>query len=592
LYIDTDTNRHQAEPDVKNVGHPAIEVPEMIDIKEENYQNDAIETMEQVQEEPLDEVDIADLQVADSKQSVEHSQNDIPEPINHQSERRPDSNKGDKIRKWLGIVVSALITFWKRVRRLLSKAAEAIFSLDIDKVRKVRALMQRYIFNPKGRAIIRKRLRDRIQNFRFGKAMDSLKLGAHRAKRQKRNRILIVIAGILALILIYFGYKQTQAISYQREVNSAFEELKPDLESLLRNADRDAIVNSSGAEEALVSFESSVGSFAYPLEDLSEEDQSSLDSLRNEAQSVADEIFRVEVIDSSSVEIMQDFRLESSKESKIVDIDIFTTSTGAQHIVAIDSGSKNVVKVNLFNEQLSSIENVDPFKDPRFLTIGNFGLYVFDAVDGVFFSEIVEDSFEPFVKLTALSTSDWDTSNPTDFIALTDNDNLYLLGDGELKRAINAGIGKYRFPESYLSGVEFDNATNISADSSLYISRKGEPSLSRLIWDPGVQSMVPVSMVIDTGSSYQPSEMTATYPGADNKTYLFGFDPDSKQIQKWEKPFTPENIHPDSIRLLTQYRYNGDEDFFNDVKDLVVNTSQSAIYVADGSRILKVNIDQ
>jgi hypothetical protein len=74
---------------------------------------------------------------------------------------------------------------------------------------------------------------------------------------------------------------------------------------------------------------------------------------------------------------------------------------------------------------------------------------------------------------------------------------------------------------------------------------------------------------------------------------LYLFDSTDKRIFRFEKPLEGggEVLHPDQVLLENQYVYRGSKDgVWSDVKDLVVDFSESNMYVLDGSTIWKVKL--
>ena len=74
---------------------------------------------------------------------------------------------------------------------------------------------------------------------------------------------------------------------------------------------------------------------------------------------------------------------------------------------------------------------------------------------------------------------------------------------------------------------------------------------------------------------------------------LILFDSETKRFYKFSKPIEVGEVlvHPGEIVLLGQYEYRGKrDDVFNDVKSVVLTDDDKYMYVLDGKKICKVNI--
>jgi len=230
-------------------------------------------------------------------------------------------------------------------------------------------------------------------------------------------------------------------------------------------------------------------------------------------------------------------------------------------------------------------------KEPKYISVGNSGVYVYDAKEGVLKAPFDGSKVKEFVKLSGLGIDDIEEKDITEMIVLTETDNVYLLskaGKVLLKSSFSDG-NSYSLSYGYIRNDNFATVNDISADLSLYFLTS-DSGLLRYSYSYFDQKQA-LSPLTTGGFDGNYGNLTKGYTTGNLDYSLYLFDAQGRRFLKFEKPQEGggDIRHPGQILLLNQIIYRGTKDgMWSDVKDFVVDSKESAMYVLDGSTIWKI----
>jgi hypothetical protein len=128
------------------------------------------------------------------------------------------------------------------------------------------------------------------------------------------------------------------------------------------------------------------------------------------------------------------------------------------------------------------------------------------------------------------------------------------------------------------------------ADLSVYVLTKDAPGLIRYSYDY-VESKQTENPLTISGINGDLGDLTKGFTRSSLDEGLFVFDQTNKRFINFEKPQEGGGniVHPNEVILKKQYVYRGTKtDTWSNVKDFVVDSANSAMYILDGSVIWKV----
>ncbi len=251
-------------------------------------------------------------------------------------------------------------------------------------------------------------------------------------------------------------------------------------------------------------------------------------------------------------------------------------------------------RIDLGNKGLLKLPDTDKVVfSPKYVDIGVSGLFVYDSITGVIMSPIDKKSnHSNFKKLVGLEIDDIGGNEYSEMAILTLNDNVYLVSqqDEAIMRSQGTSSG-YSILTSLYSDEILKKGNDFFGDNvaSYLISGEGV-GVYRLNSSAGrfVNSNISISDLKPENGTY-----TAGYTSGSLDAGFYVFDEMNKRFIRFEKPKeTPGDIlHPNELFTIKQYTYSGNrEGVFTNVKDIVVDASETYMYVLDGTKIWKITL--
>lgn len=422
-------------------------------------------------------------------------------------------------------------------------------------------------------------------------SMKGMKIDGYKEKSVRFSRIRTVVIAVLIIVLLAVGINFTINAKKARERHNLAQDGFTKIEKLLDKAEGDMVVDASAAELSVFQTEKL---FEGIPSELNDEDSAKLQELRGRRLNIEDTLFKRKAISEGDGSITSyiDPRLSFGEGSAPSDIDIYKDKSGNAYLLVTDPGLKSVHRVSLYDKKVEKIPDAEALiKEPKYVSVGNKGLYVYDAKEGVLKASFDGSKVKTFVRLSGLGIDDIEETDITEMIVLTESDNVYLLsraGKVFLKSAFSDG-NSYSLSFGYIRNDNFATVNDIASDLSLYFLTS-DSSLIRYSYSYFEQKQA-LSPLTTGGFDGNYGNLTKGYTTGNLDYSLYLFDAEGKRFLKFEKPQEGggDILHPGQILLKNQIIYRGTKDgMWSDVKDFVVDSKESSMYVLDGSTIWKI----
>jgi len=412
-----------------------------------------------------------------------------------------------------------------------------------------------------------------------------------RDTRVKRIRlVLLVIGGIVLLALgINFTIKTRQASIVHNQANQIF----ASTEILVKKAENMSTSDKNTAEVAIYQAKNALKEVPA---NISGKDLGIKNGLESRILVVEDTLYkRVGVSDTNGkVTTFVDSRLSFGDNSNPTDIEIYSDDSGNEYLLVTDKGLNAVFRVSLYDKTSQRlVDTAGLIKDPEYVSMGNGGVFVFDNKTGVVKAPFdTEKWFGTFVALSGLARENIKAKNISEFIILAEFDNVYLLDqdDNAVLKSVFSYENRYGLYYKYMVDDRFINATDILADLSVYTLTSDSPQLVRYSYSYVEQKQMENPLTI-TGVNGDLGTLTKGFTRSSLDDGLFVFDQTNKRFINFEKPQEGGGsvLHPNEVVLKKQYVYRGTKnETWGNVKDFVVDSANSSMYILDGSVIWKV----
>jgi hypothetical protein len=296
----------------------------------------------------------------------------------------------------------------------------------------------------------------------------------------------------------------------------------------------------------------------------------------------------------SRLDTFLDTRLAFGEGSDVRDVAIYRDRYENEYLVAADAGRSTIYRVSLYDKAVKALPDTEGLvKNPKFVYVGNNGVYVYDEEEGMLKAPFDEEGwFTSFIKLSGLDISDIRSEEIAAMTVWTENDNVYFLSRDRsaFLRSTAAYGNSYGLPYEYFSDENMATSTDMVADISIYIIVPEDPYILRFNYNFYESRYIEAPLgVVGFDGDYGIPTKAFTGDSLDHPLYVF--DSEGKRFLQLEKPIEsgPDIRHPDKVSLLSQYLYRGDKDsVWSDVKNFVVNYNGSNMYILDGSVIWKL----
>lgn len=422
-------------------------------------------------------------------------------------------------------------------------------------------------------------------------SMKGMKIDGYKEKSVRFSRIRTVVIAVLIIVLLAVGINFTINAKKARERHNLAQDGFTKIEKLLDKAEGDMVVDASAAELSVFQTEKLLEGIPSELND---EDSAKLQELRGKRLNIEDTLFKRKAISEGDGSITSyiDPRLSFGEGSAPSDIDIYTDKSGNAYLLVTDPGLKSVHRVSLYDKNVEKIPDAEALiKEPKYVSVGNKGLYVYDAKEGVVKASFDGSKVKTFVRLSGLGIDDIEEKDITEMIVLTESDNVYLLsraGKVFLKSTFSDG-NSYSLSFGYIRNDNFATVNDIASDLSLYFLTS-ESGLIRYSYSYFEQKQA-LSPLTTGGFDGNYGNLTKGYTTGNLDYSLYLFDAEGKRFLKFEKPQEGggDILHPGQILLKNQIIYRGTKDgMWSDIKDFVVDSKEASMYVLDGSTIWKI----
>ncbi|MBU1119980.1 hypothetical protein KKA50_02200 [Patescibacteria group bacterium] len=421
-----------------------------------------------------------------------------------------------------------------------------------------------------------------------GMRIDGYKTRDVRAKRIRLVLLVVTVIVILALG-INFTIKTRRASIVHNEATKIF----TSVETLVKKAENSSTSDKESSELAIFQAKNALKELP---EEISEKDTALRQGFDTRILTIEDSLYkRIGLTDSDGkLSTFIDTRLSLGENSNPTDIEIYSDDSGNEYLMVTDKGLNSVFRVSLYDKTSQRLIDTEGLlKDPEYVSMGNSGVFVFDNKTGVLKASYDKDKwFGSFVALSGLARENIKAKNISEFIILAESDNVYLLDqdDDSVLKSVFSYENRYGLYYKYITNEKFANATDILADLSVYVLTKDAPQLIRYSYDYNEQKQNENPLTI-SGVDGDLGELTKGFTRSSLDDGLFVFDQTLKRFIMFEKPQEAgeDILHPNEVVLKKQYVYRGSKgEVWGSVKDFVVDSSNSTMYILDGSVIWKV----
>lgn len=489
--------------------------------------------------------------------------------------------RASKIKAFAGGIWKKVAPFFKKVGAFLS---EKISNLK-------EKISQKF-----GRKKWYKRIASKISLMGGGKksrGVQGMRIDNYKQKDLRSKRFKLLGMAVVIIVLLALGINFTIKMREAREISAMAEESFTKIEDLIGKVEDNFAVDKDASETYLFQAEKALEEVP---EGLNEEDTAKYNELKERILELGDTLYkRIGVVEKDSrLDTFLDTRLAFGEGSDVRDVAIYMDRYENEYLVAADAGRSTIYRVSLYDKAVKALPDTEGLvKNPKFVYVGNNGVYVYDEEEGMLKAPFDEDGwFTSFIKLSGLDISDIRSEEISAMTVWTENDNVYFLSRDRsaFLRSTAAYGNSYGLPYEYFSNENMATSTDMVADISIYIIVPEDPYILRFNYNFYESRYIEAPLgVVGFDGDYGTPTKAFTGDSLDHPLYVF--DSEGKRFLQLEKPIEsgPDIRHPDKVSLLSQYLYRGDKDsVWSDVKNFVVNYNGSNMYILDGSVIWKL----
>lgn len=425
------------------------------------------------------------------------------------------------------------------------------------------------------------------------RGIQGMRIDSYKQKDLRSRRFKLLGMAIVIIVLLVLGINFTIKTREAREISAMAEESFTKVENLIKKVEDNFSVDKEASETYLFQAEKALEEVP---EGLNEEDTTKYNELKDRILELGDTLYkRIGVVEKDSrLDTFLDTRLAFGEGSDVKDIAIYKDRYENEYLVAADAGRSTIYRVSLYDKAVKALPDIEALvKKPRFVYVGNNGVYVYDQEEGMLKAPFDEEGwFSSFVKLSGLDVSDIRSEEIAAMTVWTENDNVYFLSQDRVAflRSTAAYGNSYGLPYEYFSVEEMATSTDMVADISIYFVVPEEPYILRFNYNFFESRYIeaPLGVVGFDGDYGTP---TKAFTGDTLDHPLYVFDSEGRRFLQLEKPIEAgaDIRHPDKVSLLSQYVYRGEKDStWSDVRNFVVNNNGSNMYILDRSIIWKL----
>ncbi len=426
-------------------------------------------------------------------------------------------------------------------------------------------------------------------------SMKGMRIDGYKTKDLRTRRVRMVVIGVAIIVLLALGInftiKARNASIVHKQATAVFTEV----ENLVKKAENYATSDKSTAEMSIYQAKNQLNGLPATL---SEKDMGIKVGYDSRILSLEDSMYyRVGLTDNDGkLSTFLDSRLAFGEGSNPTDIEIYSDSSGNRYLIVTDKGLKSVYRVALYDKVTEKlIDTSNLLKEPMYVSMGNSGVFVYDERVGVLKAPFDDSKwFSTFVAISGLSRESIKPDQISEFIVLTESDNIYILAQDEnsLLKSVFSYENRYGLYYRYITDDRFTNSTDVLADLSVYFLTSDAPYLLRYSYNYAEQIQKENPLTI-SGVNGDLGILTKGFTTESLDEGLYVFDSANKRFVKFEKPQEAGSniIHPNEVVLKAQWVYRGSKSgVWDNIKDFVVDSSTGDLYILDGSTVWKVVI--
>ncbi len=494
-----------------------------------------------------------------------------------------------------------LLALWSKLKLGFDK----VITFLSEKLSGVFGRLKFSLQNKYGRRRWFKKLQSITSIKNFSKGVKPFKVDGYKEKELRTKRFVTFFVILILIIAVFLGVRATFESRQSAILAEELDTLMEEWEDSVQSAERMEEVEES--LEILSSVSEDFDAYLDGLEQenrlrrLGDEEKERIENFQAKLSSVEDSIYRIIPLSEQkgNIELFFDTKLHFGSKSNPVD---FAISRDAGIVVGeilyvVDAGEKEVYEVFLRDGDFRKISDSNNLiKEPMFIDIGNnkddLALYVYDAKSGALRVGLDDDGeFNDFKSLSGLTPRALGGAGVRAFAVFgpTDSLNFLVPSESRIVRAQGFGGTTYNLPSEYISHPSFESGTDLFGDQYVYVLSTITNGIRRFVPLTGLMSQLSI-----TGLQDDLQGIVAGYTGTTMNRAFVVFDSENKRFVQFTKPIEiGENlVHPGEIVLKHQYEYRGErEDIFENMRSLVLTHDDKEMYVLDGTRIWKINIE-
>ena len=428
---------------------------------------------------------------------------------------------------------------------------------------------------------------------RKSRGVQGMRIDNYKQKDLRSKRFKLLGMAVVIITLLVLGINCTIKTREAREISARAEESFTKVEDLIGKVEDNFAVDKDASETFLFQAEKALEEVP---EGLNEEDTAKYDELKARILELGDTLYkRIGVVEKDSrLDTFLDTRLAFGEGSDVKDLTIYKDRYENEYLVAADAGRSTIYRVSLYDKSVKALPDTEGLvKEPKFVYVGNNGVYVYDEKEGMLKAPFDEEGwFTSFIKLSGLSVSDIRSEGITAMTVWTENDNVYFLSQDRSAFLRSSAVygNSYGLPYEYFSHEDMATSTDMVADISIYFVIPDDPYVLRFNYNFFESRYIEAPLgVVGFDGNYGTPTKAFTGDSLDHPLYVF--DSEGRRFLQLEKPIEagPDIRHPDKVSLLSQYVYRGEKDsVWSDVRNFVVNNNGSNMYILDRSVIWKL----
>ncbi len=381
-------------------------------------------------------------------------------------------------------------------------------------------------------------------------------------QRLKFRRILLIVCIILFGVGLFLSVRWIKSENATRELQEHYTAEYSRIENTLSEATSMASYNAGESRNMLLG----VITDAEKLSGF-EVENNSANQLAIEAKVIVDQIEkRVRLADPN---VIADLKIEY-ENAELDDLILFDNNLWVS-----DSNSSVVYRVSPSDGTATAVfGRADGLSKPAYLEAIDDTLYIYDAEEGLFSAKKGDDGSYTLSSVTGLNPT---TLGDVTEIAVYENDgSLYFLVSSESKVKKSSPVGSgFSYPQVRAEDPLFSNAEDIEITHVIYTLGDGGNFMR---FEDNIEISDEVGELTDTGKfDLFAYSYAIILDRAGRRVVLLKQPEGGSVLFKMEKQFAVQE---------------GEERFFNDLKEVAVDVANNRLYILDGFRIIEIDIDE